>query len=312
MRAQAILLNPYANGGKGRSRWQDVRADARACALGLEQAQIYDGAPAGAAAWVLERAQAGVRRFVAAGGDGTVHLALQALLAAQSATGERLALGAVALGSSNDFHKPFGAPGRACLGGRPARVDFSHAAAHDVGRVQVDDGPPRSFLINASVGATAEANFLFNHTGPVLRVLKRTWVDGAMLWAALSTLARFRNLDARIDIEGEGPRDVRLANLGVVKNPCFAGGLRYDVPQRPDDGWFGVHLCEDLGKTGLLRTLVALRMGRFQGLPGASSRQARAVDIQADHPFAVETDGEVVRTRRARFHLLPGELLVCP
>jgi diacylglycerol kinase family enzyme len=312
MRAQAILLNPYANGGKGRSRWHDVLADARARELGLDQAQTYDRDPSGAAAWVLDQAQAGVRRFVAAGGDGTVHLALQALLAAQSATGEGLALGAVALGSSNDFHKPFGAPGRECIGGRPARVDFSRAAAYDVGRVHVDDGPSRSFLINASVGATAEANFLFNNPGPVLRVLKRTWVDGAIFWAALSTLARFRNLEARIEIEGEGPCDVRLSNLGVVKNPCFSGGFRYDVPQRPDDGWFGVHLCKDLGKTGLVRTLVALGMGRFQGLPGASSRQARAVDVQADRPFAVETDGEVIRTRHARFHLLPGEILVCP
>ena len=311
MRAQAILLNPYANGGKSRSRWQDGLADARTRELGLDQAQTYDGDPAEAAAWVLDRVQAGVRRFVAAGGDGTVHLALQALLAAQSATGERLSLGAVALGSSNDFHKPFDAPGRERIGGRPARVDFFRAAAHDVGRVEVDDGSSRSFLINASVGATAEANDLFNNPGLVLRVLKRTWVDGAIIWAALATLARFRNLDARIEVEGEGPRDVHLSNLGVVKNPCFAGGFRYDVPQQPDDGWFGVHLCEDLGKIGLVRTLVALGSGRFQGLPGASSRQARAVDVQADRPFTVETDGEVVRTRHARFHLLPRALLVC-
>ena len=111
----------------------------------------------------------------------------------------------------------------------------------------------------------------------------------------------------------EQASSVRTDPLLPFTRHAAAEGFRSDdVPQGPDGGWFGVHLCEGLGKIGLVRTLVALRMGRFQGLPGASSRQARAVDIQADRPFAVETDGEVVRTRRARFHLLPGALLVCP
>jgi diacylglycerol kinase family enzyme len=142
--------------------------------------------------------------------------------------------------------------------------------------------------------------------------VKRRWVDGAIMVTALRTFVDYRNFPIRISLDGAEPRELQLTNLGVVKNVHFSGQMRYDQPQASDDGLFGVHLAERLSRGEMLRTLNALGSGRFTGLPKTSSYQATRVALEADKPFALETDGEVIRARAAELTVLPRELLVCP
>ena len=99
-----ILLNEAAAGDTGAARWRHV-CDARpALALSDVVRLEADGEWRGAIARGLAR---GTRRFIAAGGDGTVNALLNALLGARGDLPlAELELGAIGLGSSNDFHKP--------------------------------------------------------------------------------------------------------------------------------------------------------------------------------------------------------------
>jgi len=256
----------------------------------------------------------GESEFVAAGGDGTVNLLASTLAAVAPRDLERLALGAVGLGSSNDFHKPR-AP-RGLVAGIPTRLDFAHASLRDVcGLVTTDDRGRvclRYFLVNASIGITAEANWRFNHPGRWLAFLKRTSTGAAITWAALSTLLRAEPLLARVGLDGAAPERVALHNLGVVKCPHFAGGLHYDSPFEPTSGRLCVHQLRAMPLLPLLRIFSGLSRGRFAGRRGTASGQARRVTVSADRPFAVEGDGEVVRAVRAEFFVLPQRLKVCP
>ena len=309
-RVDAVLLNPHANGGQAAHRWKKVLQAPAAKALGLEDAPCFQGPPSEAQAWVEGQLQAGAKRFLAAGGDGTVHLALNALLDARSRVpGSHPSLGALGLGSSNDFHKPYApALGRARIAGFPARVDFHHAFPHDVGEVLVDGERRLRFVINASAGVTAQANHFFNTAGAAFRLLKRVSVGAAILVAALSTFARYRHVDLDIAADGRTCGGARLSNLGIVKNPCFAGSFRYPAGPGPDSGSFGVFLLEGLGTLGLVRSLLGLSVGRFHG----RSFRARTLGLRSPLPFALETDGEVCLTRSARFSVLPKEFPLCP
>ena len=66
-------------------------------------------------------------------GSGTVNGVLNAILA----QGADVTLGAIGLGSSNDFHKPFAKDKR--VGGAPVRLDASRAIRADVGRAVLTD-----------------------------------------------------------------------------------------------------------------------------------------------------------------------------
>ncbi|HUP58551.1 MAG TPA: diacylglycerol kinase family protein, partial [Bdellovibrionota bacterium] len=179
---EAVILNPRAGGGTSLRSWSEVLEDPWSRSCRLADLPRHEGDPAGIAAWMREQLARGRSRFVACGGDGTLNLVINAALSSPELR-EGARIGALALGSSNDFHKPFDAPSRGRVAGRAARVAFGEARPHDVGRAVFDEGS-RAFAIGASVGVTAEANDLFNRGPGPVKMLKRRWVDGAILASA--------------------------------------------------------------------------------------------------------------------------------
>jgi diacylglycerol kinase family enzyme len=168
------------------------------------------------------------------------------------------------------------------------------------------------FVVSCSFGLTAQANAFFNRGDALLRLLRRSWTGGAIAYAALRTIALGRAVPLELQIAGEGPAErVRAASLSVLKTRHLSGNLAFDIPVRPDDGTLAVNLIEDRGRAAVLRSLLALARGRFQGTPGARHWSAGALVVEAEEPVALEIDGEVVRARCARFDVLAERILAC-
>jgi diacylglycerol kinase family enzyme len=58
-------------------------------------------------------------------------------------------------------------------------------------------------------------------------------------------------------------------------------------------------------------TLSALRKRRFAGRRKTRTWKVRSLSVRGDRVFALETDGEVVRARSARFSVAPRRLMCC-
>ena len=226
---------------------------------------------------------------------------------------DRIVLGAVGLGSSNDFHKPFDES--ATVEGMPVKVDFDGARARDVIRIDYTspDGSTatRYSLVNASAGVTAEANARFNEPGRLIRAARAVSVDAAITAAVVTTLAGWRDMTCVLSTDGGESETASVTNLGVFKNPHFGGSLCYDTPVLPDDGTLGVALCEGMSAFETVATLSALRRSRFAGRPKTRTWKASSLSVQGDRVFALETDGEVVQARSARFSVAPRRLTCC-
>jgi diacylglycerol kinase family enzyme len=257
---------------------------------------------------------AGHTRFLAAGGDGTVNAVVDGLLRlAPASVLERVELGAAGLGSSNDFHKP----ARRSLLGVPCRIDFAGAALHDVGVLRYTDGEGsahrRHWILNASVGTTAEANRIFNEPGPLLRVLKRTSTSLGIVHAAAKALLTVPPRDMVLRFEDGVFHRGPVRNLGFVKSPHFAGSLVYDSPFEPASGAFFVHCLAGVSLPRLVGAFVRLSRGKWRGTHGARTWRVEAATVSnGGAPFPVEFDGEVIVAREASFSLLPRKLRVCP
>ena len=102
----------------------------------------------------------------------------------------------------------------------------------------------RFCLNNASIGVTAEANALFNRQPGFVRGLRKVSVNAAIAMTAVKTIFLYRNIACRLSVDGGNEEEFMVTNLGIVKNPHFAGSLRYETTVQPDDGRLGVHLCE--------------------------------------------------------------------
>jgi diacylglycerol kinase (ATP) len=301
-----VALNPASHHGAGASRWN--RASARV----TEQFDAAIVETDTGSAWRKQVGQSlaeGVRVFIAAGGDGTINALLNAVARSwPSVSLGQLTLGAVGLGSSNDFHKPYGE----MVAGIPVRL--GEASPRDVGRARYLDADgverERLFLISGSIGVTAAANAFFNDGDALLRALKPRWVGGAIVYAAMRTIAVARGWRATLRMPAiETVTD--LANLSVMKTPYLSGSFSYDTPVAPASGLFAVNLCEHMGRVGLLKTLMGLARGRFKGRPGTRHWAVPELEVESSRPFDLELDGEVVSARRVRFDLLPERIGVC-
>jgi diacylglycerol kinase family enzyme len=308
-----VLVNPAAGGGRGLARWRRVEPLLRAEGLRFEAVLAPSAAAAREAA--LGAIAAGERTLVAAGGDGTVRLVLEAILAAGAGGASGVRLGAIGLGSSNDFHKSPD-PSRRVGPGVPVRLDEGRARLFDAGRARVGEASaPEHFLLGASVGLIAEGNHFFNVGDPALRALKRVHTEVAILYAVIASLARHRPLAVGLGLDGGAPREIAVAAIQVMKRPTLAGGMRFDGPGaravEPDDGRFDVCVFERMPRAAILATVLAAYRGRLRGSRRARFFRAQEVELALARPAPVELDGEVRLASRAVFDVLPRAILVC-
>lgn len=262
---------------------------------------------------VTSTSATGERHFVAAGGDGCVNALVQSVLT--TLTDEQrasIAIGAIGLGSSNDFHKPFSK--NRLIAGIPCTMDFRSARLRDVVKLEIGRNgsmETKHFLVNASAGLTAEGNWFFNHPDHGLAVLKRKWTGGAILYATFRSMMTCRNHRLTIESGSLPPRVAGVTNLAMLKNPHVSGGLKFPGLASYDSGLLDIHLASNLGWSGRVRLFQALASGRAMKRTLDQCWQSHELTLSSDTPFALEFDGEVIRTDRVRVTVLPRHLRVC-
>lgn len=308
--SQAIVfLNPQCSYGRGRARWEALT---KSLGTRIGRFQMVEMTSPRALVNQVSKAVAdGALFLIAAGGDGTVNLLMNAILEARAA--DKVTIGAIGLGSSNDFHKPF-YPGL-MLDGTPLRLNVAQTAKYDLIRVAYE--PPdgdlrvRHCLINASIGITAEGNFIFNRRLGFIMAVRRLSVNAAVMTTALKVIFSYRNLRCRLAIDGGEEKAMLVSNLGIIKNPHFAGRLCYDTDIKPADGKLGIKIYRDLTLPERIKALAAFQRGCFRGRTKALSRTGIHLTVKSDQVFVLEMDGEVVEARAARFRIVPSAVRCC-
>lgn len=307
-----VVVNTKSGGGRALKRWQNVQNLLENHIGSFHKIFVQDSL--NVCSQLREFIEKGHRRFIAAGGDGTINHLLQDLI---SVTDKRsrsdIRIGAIGLGSSNDFHKP-SAPERN-IDGIPVKIDFNSAIPHDIGSIIFEDEDKITYkhywLLNTSIGLTARANDFFNHPDIILGQLKHRAVNLAILYAALHTIFRNQTLEIKIKGSNNQTKFYTISNLSIVKTPHFSGNFCYDSPYSPNDGIFHVHLMHQMSLPKILFTLWSLSHKRFQNLSGTESWQSNSLSISSMLPFAIEIDGEVFNSRDVIFQIWDERINIC-
>lgn len=213
-------------------------------------------------------------RIVAVGGDGTVHLAANAV-----AGTERL-LAIVPMGTGNDIASHFGLR-RAT--DRSVRSD--HVVDIDLGEIQCADGTQRYFMGVASCGFDAQVNERANRMrGP----------QGAAKYLA-AVIAEVGALTPRQvtvrDEVGERAESVTLIALGNTTR--YGGGMRVCPTADPQDGRLTVTSVAPVSRRTLLTVLPRVFTGSHVHHPAVSVSHTSFMVIGGE-PFPVYADGERV------------------
>jgi diacylglycerol kinase (ATP) len=300
-----IVVNPYSAGCTALKKWEKVIQNIPSFA----EVYFMDG-KVNLNGRIRESVSGRNYEFVAAGGDGTVNMLLNSLISVvEPLKMKEIKLGAIGIGSSNDFHKPVYKNGDI-----PVKINFDNAGTRDVAFILYKKNNvevKRYFLVNASVGLTADANHFFNNPDFNLKSLKKLNTNLAITYAALKTIFRYRN--KRVKIQCRETREILcgLTNIGIVKNPNFSGSLSYGGSADYNNGKLDIHLCYDMNKRNIFQLLRALGSGRFGRIKKARSWSTTGIEISASDPFNVEFDGEVISTNCVKTGILPKYLQVC-
>jgi len=287
-----VYLNPSACHGTAKQRWMAIENDVRSAVSDgvLEVIETQETINRD----LTDAVERGHKQVVAAGGDGTVHFIANEIMKLPEPIRRSVIFGALALGSSNDFHKSTRRDYKVNDSLAPISANSSRKRNLILCNWTDISGKQHAeyTVVNLSIGLVANGNDIFNKGGWVLRAISRQSVDLAINYTATIAVLGSRNAMTTIEVDGIRFK-VALTNLGVVINPNFAGDCRYDTDVTPFDDYMCVNLCEGMGLLRKLSTFMNLQRGRFTGLPGTKSWKAKEVRVERPEPFPLEMDGEV-------------------
>jgi diacylglycerol kinase (ATP) len=213
---------------------------------------------------------------IAVGGDGLVNLCLQYL--AQSG----VTLGVIPAGTGNDFARAVGVNKMSIteifnLYTKTAAVEI------DLGHVK-SNSSERWFVQVLSTGFDAEVN---------LRANKIKWPRGKSKYtiATVKTLARFKPIDYKIDIDAT-KFDQSAMLLTIANGETYGGGMRICPGASNSDGIFEVLLVKPVSRFVLLTIFPKVFKGNHIPHRKIDTYRARVVTISA--PTSSYADGEYV------------------
>lgn len=232
-------------------------------------------------------------RIVSIGGDGTLHIVLNAL--ASSRSGPLPSLGIIPFGTANDVAKSLGLPlkdydtlARTAMGDRTRPMD--------VGAVKVDrDGTIERRVFVDAVTIGMDADILAARRG--FRALKGYL---SYLPAIAERAVEQQSIDVRLWLDDE-PIEARVFNVVLNNVPVYCGELT--MPDaKLDDGLLDVYLFnrrEYASKlmTFAIKQLDILELGVGELLDDITENQrmahAKKVRVRMAAPRRIQVDGEV-------------------
>jgi diacylglycerol kinase (ATP) len=283
----ALLTNPTSGKGKG-AKVRD-RALVRLRAAGLDVRSLQ-GRDAGEALELARQCVTdGVDALVVCGGDGMIHLAVQAV------AGTGIPLGIIPAGTGNDVARYFDIPRK----DPDAAVD--RVVAGGTRTIDLARSGAQYFVTVLAAGFDAVVNERAN---------RMTWPKGQMRYniATLAELRVFEPLPYTLQLDD---RQVSLeAMLVAVGNgPSFGGGLRITEGAVLDDGLLDVVIIKPISKPDLVRTYPKLFKGTHIHHPQYEHHLVRSVTIAA--PGIVSyADGERFGPLPLTVECAPGALTV--
>ena len=249
---------------------------------------------------VDDAVDSGVSRFVAAGGDGSIHLVVNAVLRHTWSTAPAIAT--IPLGTGSDFARHFKIPLVPAEAIELARGDAPTFQLADVGTAEGDWGT-QHFVNVASIGLTAEVV----RTAALMRGL-----GTARYYLALAmTLPFYRR--RRTEIQSEDvDRDEKCIACVIANCQYFGGGVRVLPRAASNDGKLDI-LTASANSVQFVPLLRRLFAEQHMGAHRTWDHQTSSISFRCEPASAVEMDGEYIGNTPVRFGVIPNAIRVlCP
>lgn len=312
------VVNPQAGSGKTLSQWRE--AESFLFAKGIRYKFVTPETKTDSRACIREACRRGYRKFIAVGGDGTVHQLLRNIVKyvvknAGTAGNENLALedftlAVLPIGSGNDWLKSHNIPHD-----HKEIIDLISSQAfsyQDVVKAEIMDPSTRevtkvSYMANIG-GYAFDANVC-----DVVNFQKTHGVTGKLLYVnALKKLA-FAHISSPATILCDGNEVFRgpIYTMSIGNGRYSGGGLRQTPSAVMDDGLVDVMLAPKFPIYKLFLNIKKLLNGNIEKVSFLKFFRCRTIEIIPEgQGQLVELDGEIIGRAPVRLSVLDSRIRV--
>ena len=278
---------------------------------GVAYKAMFTGGTDNAIAISRKASAMGYRRFMAVGGDGTVHDVLNGIASyvyssdTEDVSISDFTLGVLPVGSGNDWVKSTGVP-------RDIRsavdvIASGKTGLQDVVKVSVADTV--SYMANiGGIGLDARVCEIVNRKKEQGRRGKQLYIS-----ALLYCIRHRVPVRAKIICDGKEVFNGRYLSLAFGVGKFSGGGMRQTPLAELGDGLLDVTVIPDIPLWIIAKEIPKLFTGTFHKVSVLTQAKCREVTIipecQADAE-PVEVDGEVIGRGTARMKVLPDQINV--
>ena len=243
---------------------------------------------------VQEALEAGAKRIIAGGGDGTINAVVNALVGKGNKK-PRATLGVLPLGTANDFARGCGLPMKdlkrcleiACTA-KPKKIDVGRANS--------------SSFINVTSGGFGSE---ITATTPV--EMKRALGGGAYTLMGMIKAFKLKPYEGRLRVPGKKPIKGNMLVMAVGNNRLAGGGFEVAPNARLDDGLLDLAIVSK-GEGSLQRLKSELVTPDNSDNQFVYYRQLPEFTIETDQDVHFNLDGEPTKQRKLKFSVLPRHL----
>lgn len=282
-----LFINPVAGRGRARQRAESIRRLLQSA--GVEFEDVQSTSVGDIEYMVFAAVSAGADRIIVAGGDGSVHEAVNGILR----SGSQTALGVIPVGTGNDFAKACFIP----LHWEDATRLLADRIANNVPPRRIDAGRmnDRYFANGAGIGFDAKINHIARSIRLPLGDLVYLIAVFQGVWDGVLTPEVRLRFDTT---EYAGP-----VTLVEVCNGASVGGMFHIAPMaKNDDGILDLVFVQPVGRLRVFALLPRLIRGTHLSAPEVSCSTIRSLTLVASDPVPSHLDGEV-QPLQCDFHI---------
>jgi diacylglycerol kinase (ATP) len=288
----ALVVNPTA--GKGRAA-KVVAAVAGRIRDSGANVSILVGHDADDAVTLARKAAAdGVDAVVALGGDGMVHLALNAV------AGTETPLGIIPAGTGNDLANTLGLPTKDPVAAAGLVADrLRDDAARPMDAIRVSE---KWFGAVMGCGFDSRVNDRAN---------RMSWPKGQMRYnlAILAELPGFKPLPFRLVLDDDEPWETDAMLVAIGNGKSYGAGMKVLPDADVSDGLLDVMVLGPVSKPEFLRTFPKVFKGSHVTHPAVTIKRATTIELSSPGVTAY-ADGEYLADLPIRCECVAGAVRI--
>jgi diacylglycerol kinase (ATP) len=290
----SLFINPTA--GRGRAGQRLARIESLLRDNGVSPDVVASNGVGDLENKVTAQVNNGARRIIVAGGDGSIHEAVNGLLRADA----RATLGIIPTGTGNDFAKACGIT----LDWEQATCQLAQRIAQNASTRKIDIGRMNDRYFANGVGIGFDAK--------VTRVARSYhWPIGDLVYLIAILRCLYDGVATpEFTIESDAVRRRGAVTLTNISNGPWVGGMFHIAPMASNgDGELDLLILAPVSRTRILAMLPKLIRGQHMNEPEISHHAVKSLVISTASVVESHLDGEV-QPLQSKFEigLLPAAL----